>query len=393
MLSTIGMKRANQLTPKCKSLYSDTVWLNKELRRSRKQCNTFKNRLAAASNFSGKLFNSKLSSQMTTSASIFTKLQLRETNNKARGRRFTLEEKLLSLSLYKQSAKCYRLLSKLFTLPGRKSLTNLLSKIPIGTGVDKSLITVLQQNVSKLNEKHKICVLLFDEVSIEPHLQYDDSTGFISGFEDNGISRTQQFADHALVFMIRGVIKKYKQPICYTFCKSTTSRHDLSNQIKKVVKAIHSTGLKVIATICDQGATNTAAINLLKADTRVNCLRKNIDCNDLFYEVDCGTEVIKLVHLFDPPHLLKGIRNNLLNKNVLFIENNKKYEASWKHILDLYKLDSNIDDVKLLPRLTAEHVIPEKIKKMKVRNASQVLSQRVSSIMHFLACEYLLVFS
>jgi len=45
---------------------------------------------------------------------------------------------------------------------------------------------------------------------------------------------------------------------------------------------------------------------------------------DLFYEVDCGTEVIKLVHLFDPPHLLKGIRNDLLNKNVLFIENNKK---------------------------------------------------------------------
>ncbi|CAI6359551.1 unnamed protein product [Macrosiphum euphorbiae] len=145
---------------------------------------------------------------MTTSASIFTKLQLRETNNKARGRRFTLEEKLLSLSLYKQSAKCYRLLSKLFTLPGRKSLTNLLSKIPIGTGVDKSLIEVLQKNVSKLNERHKICVLLFDEVSIEPHLQYDESTGFISGFEDNGISRTQQFADHALVFMIRGVIKK-----------------------------------------------------------------------------------------------------------------------------------------------------------------------------------------
>jgi len=44
-----------------------------------------------------------------------------------------------------------------------------------------------------------------------------------------------------------------------------------------VVKAIHSTGPKVIATICDQGATNTAAINLLKADTRINCLRKNID--------------------------------------------------------------------------------------------------------------------
>jgi len=84
LLSKIDVKRANQLTPKCKSLYSDTVWLNKELRRFRKQCNTFKKRLAAASNFSGKLFSSKQSSQMTTAASIFTKLQLRETNTKAR---------------------------------------------------------------------------------------------------------------------------------------------------------------------------------------------------------------------------------------------------------------------------------------------------------------------
>jgi len=80
-------------------------------------------------------------------------------------------------------------------------------------------------------------VLLFDEVSLDANIQYNDSTGSISGFEDNGILKTQHFADHSLVFMIRGDVKKYKQPISYTFCKSTTSSHDLANQIRNVLQA------------------------------------------------------------------------------------------------------------------------------------------------------------
>lgn len=67
--------------------------------------------------------------------------------------------------------------------------------------------------------------------------------------------------------------------------------------------------------------------------------------------------------------------------------NDKEMELRWSDIVELYELDSNIQDVKMLPRLTAEHVIPNKIKKMKVKYAVQVFSQRVSSIMSFLACK------
>jgi len=88
--------------------------------------------------------------------------------------------------------------------------------------------------------------------------------------------------------------------------------------------------------------------------------QKNIDYNDLIYEINCGTDILKLIRLYDSPHILKKIRNNLLNKNVIFFVNNTKHEAKWKHILDLYKVDSNIQNVKLSPRFTAEHVIPEK---------------------------------
>lgn len=48
---------------------------------------------------------------------------------------------------------------------------------------------------------------------------------------------------------------------------------------------------------------------------------------------------IEVVHIYDPPHLFKYVRNNLLTKNVTFIKDGNKYTASWKYIVNLYKLD------------------------------------------------------
>jgi len=54
------------------------------------------------------------------------------------------------------------------------------------------------------------------------------------GFVDCGTYKNQNLADHALVFMVRGIKKKYKQPICYTFCKAATKQNELVRQLKEV---------------------------------------------------------------------------------------------------------------------------------------------------------------
>lgn len=87
---------------------------------------------------------------------------------------------------------------------------------------------------------------------------------------------------------------------------------------------------------------------------------RNEEYRDGFYEVQNSTSVLKLIHLYDPPHLLKGIKNSLLTKNLIFNVNGTQKEASWKDIIALNELDSSISDVKMLPRLNSEHVIPEK---------------------------------
>lgn len=147
--------------------------------------------------------------------------------------------------------------------------------------------------------------------------------------------------------------------------------------------------MRVLATVSDQGTANVAAINILKRDTRAYQLKNNMTCTDEFYEVEVdNVHRLKLVHIFDVPHLLKCIRNNLVTKDLIFCIDGVEKQAKWSHILELYNEDCKIPDCKMLPRLSDNHVIPEKISKMKVKCAAQVFSQRVSSTMNFLSCKF-----
>lgn len=91
--------------------------------------------------------------------------------------------------------------------------------------------------------------------------------------------------------------------------------------------------------------------------------------------------------IYDPPHLLKCIRNNLLTKDVKFTLNNIEYTASWKFIHNLYFADKSNEDMgyRALPKLTEEHVVIEKLRKMKVSIAAQTLSHRVASTLKLMS--------
>ncbi|XP_045493197.1 uncharacterized protein LOC123692481 [Colias croceus] len=94
---------------------------------------------------------------------------------------------------------------------------------------------------------------------------------------------------------------------------------------------------------------------------------------------------MKVFPLFDTPHLLKGVRNNLLKKDAEFLQNGETKCAKWEHLKLLLDIDDGDDEIRLLNKLTEMHIIKDKIPKMKVKYAAQVFSQRVSSAMRFLA--------
>lgn len=90
----------------------------------------------------------------------------------------------------------------------------------------------------------------------------------------------------------------------------------------------------------------------------------------------------KIIPLYDPPHLLKCIRNNLLRKNLQFkLQDGKTRIAKWSHVEDAYEIDCSNGHLRAMRKLTDYHIIPNKIKKMKVSYCTQVFSHTVSTVM------------
>ena len=83
--------------------------------------------------------------------------------------------------------------------------------------------------------------------------------------------------------------------------------------------------------------------------------------------------------MYDPPHLLKSIRNNLRNHGFqIGPEDEVQVEAKWDNVVDFYKLDSS-KKVRLAPKLTKAHVAkpPVPFGDLRVFYAAQVLSHSV----------------
>jgi hypothetical protein len=80
-------------------------------------------------------------------------------------------------------------------------------------------------------------------MSIMPSLQYIEKEDRVIGFEDHGDGQEcSKIADHVLVFILRGIKKKFKQPLAYTFCDSQTKSPDLIRMIKEIIREIRSAG-------------------------------------------------------------------------------------------------------------------------------------------------------
>ncbi|KAJ6642971.1 hypothetical protein Bhyg_07927 [Pseudolycoriella hygida] len=154
--------------------------------------------------------------------------------------------------------------------------------------------------------------------------------------------------------------------------------------------------MKVMASVCDQDGTNVKAINqLINLDYDKN--QKNRPASGLLQYKVHDTSII---HCYDPPHLIKGIRNNLKTKTLRHhitkrwnisetgfrtgIGKQPARRASWNDLKTFYEW-GNGGSTKLLPNITVEHIEPDK-EKMKVINATQVFSQTYGTMMLKYCC-------
>ncbi|KAK3930924.1 Transposable element P transposase [Frankliniella fusca] len=316
-----------------------------------------------------KLFNSKtlkLVEELSISATtrLIVKGELRNFKKNPNGRNWTLDDKIFWLSFFKRSPKAYRFLQRYITLPSESCLKVLLSQISVKPGIIAPCLSILKDIVSKLAPKDRHCVLLFDEIFLRGHLRYVSSLKMVHGFEDYGPDgRTHLIADHALGFMVQGLNAHWVLPIAFYLVSKTCPSTILKKCIKSVIRSLRDVGLTVVASVSDQGPTNRSTIRELKEE-----------CGDsVFYCVDQS----RVYHVWDVPHLMKSVRNNLLTSNLIFGSGKL---AKWRDVIDYYNLDNSLCKMSVLTR---KHLDPKGRDKMRVSLASQALGSRTANGMEY----------
>ncbi|XP_050314406.1 uncharacterized protein LOC126748908 [Anthonomus grandis grandis] len=348
ILQEVNVTRQVMLTPKARHLYKRVIKTSNKMIQLRSRMKSFQERLneakRVASQFDGLL------EKVNKPTYNFIMSQIRTQKQKPKARRFTLDEKILCLSILKASGKGYRLLAKVFTLPSKTTLTNLLSKIRLSAGINSHLIKSLKEKVKKLKEVDRTAIIIFDEMSINMGLTYNQKDDCIYGFHDLGDNnRKALLSNYANVVMVKGVYKHWKQPLCFTFSNGPITTFELKSIIKKVIGTCQEAGLDVVATVCE-GSANQAAIKNLIDESKVDFLRRNEEYRHFGFFVN-GKEIVPL---FDPPHLIKGIRDNLLTKDLHFIKDGVKRVAKWEHLEQFYMLDAEDED-QICSNLTDSH--------------------------------------
>ena len=288
--------------------------------------------------------------------------QLKFSKVSPKGRRYSNDAKLLALSLYSHGPRAYRFLSEMFALPSRSTLSVWLQSLQILPGFCNDLIRAVEFKTRTLVARDRVCLLMIDEMSVKRFLSYDGLADLVVGYEDcgAGYDRKQLEVTSALVFMIRGLAQNWKQPVGYVLTKSACSWEVVFSLLCTCLDILFDIGLDVKVVLSDQGSNFTKMTSHLGVTV------------DRPYFTHAGRNYY---YMYDPPHLLKSVRNNLFKYTIFFGD---QKAAKWSDITHFYEIDQK-QRFRLAPKLTSRHVGLPAFSKMKVKLAAQVISRTVAA--------------
>ncbi|XP_064463485.1 uncharacterized protein LOC135374461 [Ornithodoros turicata] len=277
------------------------------------------------------------------------------------GRRWPPQYRNFALKLHFAGPKAYRFLSRYLLLPTERCLKYWLQEVAMQPGVVPAVLDSLQARLQGTPLKDRACIIMFDEMSIKQHLQYDRGSDVVYGYADSGTERSPEFAHSALVAVLAGISKNWLQPLSYILSKTTASAETLQTLLFDLIRRLQLAEIFVKAVVCDQGSSNCALARALE-----------VSPSKPFFVVD----QCKVYFIFDTPHLMKTTRNLLLRHDLQI--GNDEQRVKWSFIKEFYE-NTHPAKVRLAPKLTHNHLYPTVFKRMRVKLATQVLSDSVST--------------
>lgn len=279
-----------------------------------------------------------------------------------KGNRYHQEYIMLALNIYYASPIAYRFLSGILHLPTIRTLQRRVA-FGISTKFDENVIKCLQSKIRNLSESEKYCIICADEVSLKRHLHYQIDKDKVVGFHEINEIQTKEIATQAFVVMARGIFAKWKQPLAFCFLGHSKNYAELNTWLENIIAKMIDIGFNVCAFTSDQGSN---FINMAK--------NKSVCPDQPFFFVNDR----KIYYIFDVPHLIKSLRNNLLKYNFVYHDDGGSEKvASWNDIEKIYDMEKNAN-YKMAYKLTESHIRPNNFEKMRVKYATQVLSRTVA---------------
>lgn len=335
--------------------------LKLELKKARKKVNNLQTQLNSVKKKIVKIQLSARRSFKEEAQTVFSKSLLNMQLRHRTSAPWTPLEKKTALAIYYKSSSCYTFLRrKGVTLPAISTIKKWLGNFHCTPGFNQRIFRNLAIKAESLSKSEKICIVMFDEMSIKKHLDYSEKLDIFEGISDLGkLGRTSVPASQALVLMIRGIYSPWKIPLAYFLTGNGVTCAELHKIMLTCLEKLVSLNMTPIGIVCDLSSTNQKFMANL-----------NVTLEQPFFIFQNR----KYFAFYDVPHLLKCIRNNFLNNR--FVGRNKLIKFS--DIKSVYEIDNKSSTGRCLLKLTNKHINPNAFEKMNVKLAAQLLSHSVA---------------
>lgn len=235
-----------------------------------------------------------------------------------------------------------------------------LSNFDFETGWNEKVFDLLNRKAKCMNEKEKVCSIMFDAISIKSGLFYNISKDKVDGLEDLATyGKTSHFAKYAMVFMAKGLTTKWKHVLGYFLFHTSIKPEILKQMVLDSISKLQEVNFIPKVVICDQDTCHRS----LFAKFHISCLSPTITLNNE-----------QIFFMYDTPHLMKSIRYNFMKYNF----SNNDSIAKWDYIKAFYNMDQQMS-IRLTPKLTEKHIHCNTFDKMRVKLATQLLSRTVAA--------------
>ncbi|KAF0297803.1 Transposable element P transposase [Amphibalanus amphitrite] len=244
------------------------------------------------------------------------------------------------------SIKQYEYLRNIgFPLPGRSTLQSWMKNFVVKPGDATCATRMLTQLLDGKPDMDRACILMFDEMKVSGIVSYDNTADQVMGPN----AYMQQV-------IVRSLFGKWRLPLYYDFDAPMTK--DL---LEELIIMVEAGGGNVVAAVSDLGGSNRGLWTELE-----------IDCDGATHLPNPVDPSRKIWVFADTPHLLKLLRNHVLDDGITLPNGGLVDKELLAQVL---AIDEG-RDYRILPKLNVDtHLEVHGQARQKVRPAAQLLSR------------------